>query len=217
MKPTVLSSRLLTDSQVQLLHNSAIYFVEYQALKIDLLKPDVPKKLTYAIITSQHTVDFVLQQHIKIEQCFCVGEKTAKRLEKNHYKVIENTHYGRDLAKIIAQKHGNKEFVFLCGNRRRPEMPKILTENHIAYTEIQVYENKFNPKKFQQNFDGIMFFSPSQIKSYLLANELKQQTAFCIGTTTAAEAQKHTNQIIIANKPTVENVIVQVIKTFKND
>ena len=56
----------------------------------------------------------------------------------------------------------------------------------------------------------------SGIRSYLLENTLGESTLFCIGNTTASEAQKHSKNIIVANKPTVENVLVQAINNYKH-
>ena len=50
----------------------------------------------------------------------------------------------------------------------------------------------------------------------MTSNTLKSSTAFCIGTTTAAAAEVFSDTIVLANKPTIENVLVQVIKTFNN-
>ena len=87
------------------------------------------------------------------------------------------------------------------------------TEN-IQFKEIEVYKTSLNPQRFPQEFEGVLFFSPSAVQSFTAKNQLKETTAFCIGNTTAAEAQKHTNNIIIATKPTIENVIVQVVNYF---
>ena len=57
-----------------------------------------------------------------------------------------------------------------------------------------------------------MFFSPSGVKSFSIKNKINNAIAFCIGETTANEAKKITQNIIIANKASIENVLVQVIK-----
>ncbi|MEO0902719.1 MAG: uroporphyrinogen-III synthase, partial [Bacteroidota bacterium] len=70
-------------------------------------------------------------------------------------------------------------------------------------------------KKFDTTFDGYLFYSPSGIRSFLEVNTLSESPLFCIGETTAQEAKKHSENLIVANKPTVENVLVQVAKHFK--
>ena len=74
---------------------------------------------------------------------------------------------------------------------------------------------ELNLKKFESKFDGILFFSPSGVQSFTEQNRLNS-TAFCIGETTASKAKKHTHEIIIASKPSIENVIVKVVKKLKS-
>jgi uroporphyrinogen-III synthase len=62
--------------------------------------------------------------------------------------------------------------------------------------------------------DGILFFSPSGIKSYVLKNAITTETLFCIGNTTATEAKKHSTNIIIAKNQTIESVIESVKKHY---
>jgi uroporphyrinogen-III synthase len=63
--------------------------------------------------------------------------------------------------------------------------------------------------------DGILFFSPSAIASFLEKNEMKNETCFCIGTTTAKVLENKTKNIVIASKPTLEHVIDVVIQFYK--
>jgi len=104
--------------------------------------------------------------------------------------------------------------LFFCGNLRRNELPTILKENNVNYTEQIVYKTLYNEKRFDRTFDGILVFSPSGIQSFVSENQLHKSMAFCIGNTTASEVKKHTEAIVVANKPTVENVIVQAAKYF---
>jgi len=98
---------------------------------------------------------------------------------------------------------------------RRDEIPELLRKNNVSFTEVLVYKTVLKPKTFERTFDGVLFFSPSAVESFTKDNKLEDTTAFCIGTTTAAEAEKHTNNIVTATKPTIENVIVQVVKKLK--
>ncbi len=66
-----------------------------------------------------------------------------------------------------------------------------------------------------RTYDGVLFFSPSAVESFAQRNLFEETTVFCIGKTTEAEARKHTNNIITANRSTIENVIIQVIKHYK--
>ncbi len=81
--------------------------------------------------------------------------------------------------------------------------------------KLKFTPQSLNKKKFQQDFDGIMFFSPSGVESYLNLNELKTETCFCIGKTTASALKDKNTSVVIATTPSIENVIVQVVKHYK--
>lgn len=211
---TILSTKKLSKTQKELLLNSGIGFVEYNAIEIELLDVEFNRDIQNAIFTSKNAVRAVENSEFRIEKCFCVGENTKKLLEKNGKKVIETAQNASDLGKIIAENYQNESFLFFCGNRRRDELPSILEENNIRLEEVVVYNTHQKMKQFHRDFDGIFFFSPSAVQSYIATNTIGKSIAFCIGNTTAAETRKHTNNNIVANKPTVENVIVQAVKYF---
>lgn len=218
--PTVLSTKKLKPNQKSLLLDAGIGFVEQDFISIVPLEFDFnPEKLTKNIIfTSKNAVRVVLQQKgadfLKLKKIFCVGEKTAAFLEEKGLKATDFADYGAELAEKIAENHQNEEFLFFCGRKRRPELPEFFKLKKIPLTEVEVYDTIATPKKINRNFDGMLFFSPSAVESFCEENDLAESTAFCIGDTTASEAKKHTDNIIVANKPSIENVIVQVVKHF---
>ncbi|MFD2100320.1 uroporphyrinogen-III synthase [Flagellimonas iocasae] len=213
---TVLSTKILTPSQKELFLNSGLGLVEYNALKIEFLDVEIPLNYENYIFTSKNAVKAFLNRTEGTEysnyKMFCVGEKTKRFLEENGLKVSKVANNSSDLAHFIAENHQNEGFLFVCGNLRREELPQILSENNVQHKEVEVYQTHLNAKQFSRNFDGLLFYSPSGVRSYIQANRIAGESIFCIGETTAAEASKYSNQIIVANKPTVENVLVQAIK-----
>lgn len=215
--PRVLSTKKLSNNQKELLLNTGISLVEYDAIRLQIEDFEPPSgKIENAIFTSKNAVRAVLKKKLQIENCFCVGSKTADFLKENGFEVKETADYAADLAKLILEKYSDKSFTFFCGNKRRDELPEILTKNEINFHEIQVYRTSLNFQEFQQNFDGIFFFSPSAVISFTKKNKIGDAIAFSIGNTTASEAMKHTKNIIIANSPGIENVIARAAKFFKN-
>lgn len=216
---TVLSTKILTPSQKELFLNSGLGLVEYDAIKIEFLNVVIPLDYQNYIFTSKNAVKVFIEQTKSVDRsnfnAYCVGEKNKLFLEENGLKVVEIADNASVLAKKIAKNHENQEFLFLSGNQRREELPEILTKNNVRYKELEVYATHLNPKTFERSFDGILFFSPSGIRSYLLRNSIQNSTLFCIGETTADEAKKYSKNIVIANKPTVENVLVQAINHYK--
>ena len=215
--PTVLSTKILSLAQKNLLLNSGIGLVEYDAIKINFTDFNLPGFVKNAVITSQNTVQAIARKDIRIGKCYVVGSKTASLLSEQGFNVVETADYSKDLAAIITANYSGESFTLFCGNRRREELPSILKEKNIPLEEVEVYRTHLDPVTFEQKFDGIMFYSPSGVKSFISANVLNSTLAFCIGDTTAAEASKHTKNIITATKPSIENVIVQVVKNLKDD
>ncbi|MBQ4822057.1 uroporphyrinogen-III synthase [Aquimarina sp. MMG016] len=211
---TILSTKKLTVAQKELLLNSGIGFVEFDAIQIEFLEVTNEKEVENAIFTSKNAVKAIKNSGMNISNCFCVGANTKNFLEENGQKVLETAQNASDLAEIIVENYKNESFLFFCGNLRRDELPGLLKLNNVQLKEQIVYNTYLSSKKFDRVFDGILFFSPSEVQSYVEENQIGDSIAFCIGNTTASEVKKYTRNIVIANKPTVENVIVQVVKTL---
>lgn len=215
---TILSTKKLLVNQRSLLVNSGISFVEFDAIKIEFTNFEAPETIENAIITSQNAVLSIQNKYpknkgISIQNCFCVGEKTKLLLEDFGYNVVKMTEYASELSDYLVKNHQNDSFHFFCGNIRSDEIPLKLKENNIPFEEIVVYKTTLNPKKFEREFDAIMFFSPSGVRSYFEVNNSADQTvSVCIGTTTASEARKYTENVVISNSTTVESVIAKAVK-----
>ncbi len=212
---TVLSTKILKENQRSLLLQAGISLVQYDAIKIEWVPFKIPSEVNNAIVTSQNAVRSILNSKFKIQQCFCVGEKTKSLLEENGFKVVKMTEYASELASYLVENYKNDSFHFLCGNIRSDEIPSKLKENTIAFEETEVYKTTLNPKKFERNFDAILFFSPSGVRSFVTENKINKSKVVCIGTTTASEAKKHTENVVIANATTVESVIAKTVKKLK--
>lgn len=213
---TVLSTKKLSPTQKNLLLNAGLGLVEYDSIKIEFLdfhpKDELIKN---AIITSKNAAKAVVKKGLKLQNCFCVGEKTATLLKENNFQTVEQENYGKDLAEKIISNYAEEHFTFFCGNLHREEIPSALVKHGVKFKEIEVYKTRLNIQVFQQEFDGILFFSPSAVQSFASKNDFKNSRVFCIGKTTAKEAGKYTNNIKTATKPSIENVIVQVVNFFK--
>lgn len=211
----VLSTKKLLPNQKELLLNANISFVEYDFINVGPVDFESETTIENAIFTSQNAVKAIINRNLEIQNCFCVGDKTEAYLEEYGFKVIEKAYTAKKLAELIVKNHARRSFVFFCGEKKREELPQLLRQHNIALKEIEVYRTKLTPKMITGSFNGILFFSPSAVESYVQKNNFEEAIAFCIGKTTEKELKKYTNNVITANKPTVENVIVQVVKHFK--
>lgn len=219
-KTTILSTKKLLPNQKQALLNSNITLIEEDFIETKIKDFQLKNINQNLIFTSQKAVQSILQHpkcdELKSKNIFCVGIKTKNLLEENGFNVIAYTGYAADLAKIISLIYGKETFTFFSGNLRRDVLPSTLKENGIAFNEIEVYETLLTPKKINEKLDGILFFSPSAVESYLKSNIIKDEMCFCIGETTPeALENKKVKNIIIADKPTVEDVIFKAININK--
>ena len=129
--------------------------------------------------------------------------------------MIEIADNAADLADTIVQNYSTEKFTFFCGNLRLDTLPSVLAQAHIHYNEVEVYRTELTPKAIPMPVDGILFFSPSAVASFLQQNQITDQTCFCIGETTATALAQNTQNIVLAHKPSIENVIIQTIQFFK--
>ncbi|MBG44822.1 MAG: uroporphyrinogen-III synthase [Aequorivita sp.] len=216
--PTVLSTKNLKENQKLLLLNAGISLVQYAAIKIDYLPIECPTNIENAIFTSQNAVKAFFENVSSraIDNCFCVGKKTKSMLEENGQNVVKMTEYASELADYLVKNHKNDSFQFFCGNIRSDEIPSKLKENNINFKEVEVYKTTLNPKKFERQFDAVLFFSPSGVRSFVSENKINNSKAICIGNTTASEAKIYTENVVIANATTVESVIAKAVNSLKN-
>ncbi|TDP04258.1 uroporphyrinogen-III synthase [Flavobacterium sp. 245] len=216
----ILSTKILSPLHKQELTKAGIELIEADFIKTEN-KPFELKNLNESLIfTSQNAVHSILSnpksEELKSKNVYCVGLKTKILLSENGFNVVAYTGYASDLAEIITLIYRNESYTFFSGNLRRETLPNALKEAGIQLNEIQVYETSLQPQKIKTAVDAILFFSPSGVDSYLKDNTIKKETCFCIGETTAEALHKITKNIIIADQPTIEDVIEDVIVEYSN-
>ncbi|MEO5776357.1 MAG: uroporphyrinogen-III synthase [Flavobacterium sp.] len=218
-KIRIVSTKKLSKKQKQTLLTVDFSVFEADFITIQNRNFDIDKTNDYLIFTSQNAVESVLKNRngsdIKIKKCFCVGEKTKALLEENGFEVIEFSEYAAELASMICNQYSKNSFTFFCGNMRRDFLPAALRLVEIELDEVEVYETILTPHKIDFIPNGIFFFSPSGVKSYLQENKIVNENCFCIGNTTAEALKYVTPNRIIANQPTVESTIMKCIEYYR--
>jgi uroporphyrinogen-III synthase len=217
----ILSTKILASHQKKWLLNAGLSVVEFDFIKIKTKDFQIQKLYDFLIFTSQNSVNKILNhptfEQLKAKKCFCVGDKTAYLLESHGFIIVQKAANAASLAKLIITHFQSSTFTFFSGASRLDILPKMLTDSLIIWNEIAVYETISNPQKLAIFPDGILFFSPSGVLSYLKNNNIHEAQCFCIGQTTASELKNNTKKITVANHTTVENVIVQCINHFKKN
>jgi uroporphyrinogen-III synthase len=215
----IASTKILSGAQRQELVNADLEVYEADFIKTESIDFDLKTIHNNLIFTSQNAAQSILLhadcEELKAKNVFCVGLKTKALLEENGFTVIVYVDYASDLAEIISLIYSNESYTFFSGNLRKETLPKALKEANIQFNEIQVYETTLTPHRLDIPVEALLFFSPSGVESYLSENKIKKEVCFCIGETTAEALVSITKNIRIAENPSIEDVILEVIEEYK--
>ncbi len=216
----LLSTKQLSVSQTDMFDTKiGVQMSDFISIKFNRLKPTVVKNtIENVVITSQNGVDALLQNFSPLEldfkNIYCVGRRTKRLIEKKIGKVAYVSNSARELANHLIEAGNIQSVTYFCGNLRRDELTTMLSEKSIEVEEIEVYRTVKNERKFKDEFDAVLFYSPSGIQSFIEDNQVNDVIAFCIGQTTAVEAKKHFSKIEVSSMPTIESVIKSVNKYY---
>lgn len=217
----VLSTKRLEPNQRQYLLNGGISVLAADFIDVSYLPFDINQTKENLIFTSRNGfLGFLAHKLSGVytgSNVFCVGSVTATLIERHGFNVIASADDGKALSEIIVNEHSDKSFTFFSGSLRRDILPRAMKTAGIDFNEVRVYETALTPHKITPKLDGILFYSPSGIESYLKENSITDETCFCIGNTTAAALKGVTDKIVTATKPSIENVIVQVRNYYKKE
>ena len=181
-KKTILSTIKLSKEQCDLFSNNDIELLQYNFIKITPLSFELPIHNGSWIFTSKNAVDAVYSSNEKIK-CnkmphYCVGEKTKLALIKNGQKVIKMSNNSLKLAIFLTNNRKNEKYVFCRGSIINKDFSDFFYTNEMNLNEVPVYKTELVPKKIESILDGIMFFSPSAIKSFFKKKHIKQLGMF---------------------------------------
>ncbi|MCF8448485.1 MAG: uroporphyrinogen-III synthase [Taibaiella sp.] len=181
------------------------------------------------VFTSKHAVMSVAKMVGKETvkwSIYCLGNKT-KNVVNQCFVSSENLvnaeiikGVGDDaeqLANVII-KQNVKKVVFFCGDKRLDILPEILAKAGVDIVEIIVYRTLETPQKVEEKYDGILFYSPSGVRSFFNVNKVFGSTVlFAIGKTTAdAIGQYADNKIVISSAPVKKQVFMTAIDYFNS-
>jgi uroporphyrinogen-III synthase len=154
--------------------------------------------------------------NLKGHKILCVGEKTKQELIHNKVIVENVSTSSKATGEWIIKNNFTKNIVLFCGNIRRKELKEIAVQNNLKCKEVVVYETILTPVKIENKQEGIVFLSPSAVISFMKINTMPEAIAFCIGKTTAEEANKHFKKIEIADELTLESVIKKATNYYED-
>jgi uroporphyrinogen-III synthase len=179
----------------------------------------IPKPLTSElkeniVLTSQMGfrafVEIIVQNGLNKSNfsVFCTSQTTYQSVLSAGLSIKGVAHNAELLANEILKNRMITSVTFIAGNRRRDELPQVLRQHGVAVHEVMAYRTDLTPITIAEAFEGIVFFSPSAIDSFLLLNRITRISCFCIGQTTARYAQqKGFESALVAENPTEEAMV----------
>jgi uroporphyrinogen-III synthase len=222
-----LDTTLVTDAAAKGVVVDTLSFIETEAIKSESVTQQIvaaAQQKGTAIFTSMNAVEAViaqLQGVVPQWDIFCIANSTQAAVQQyfGNNAVVATAYYGMELANQIIDYDRERKIekaLFFCGNQRRDELPNILAENNINVQEIVVYNTVETSQALSKHYDGVLFFSPSAVRSFFESNTPQENTVFfAIGTTTSS-AIKHycNNPIAISQTPSKDALLLQAVEYF---
>ena len=216
---TIYSTKKLSEIQRKLASTRiAVEDSDFIKIRFNRIAAKVVKKeIENVIITSQNGVEAILSSFTKNELTFkniyCVGRRTKKLIEQKIGPVAKSLRNAEKLATYLIDTIKGGEVTYFCSDLRLDTLPKMLSENGITVNEVEAYKTMYSPANVEDHVNGLLFYSPSGIESYLQDNDT-DKIAFCIGESTATEARKYFENVQVAKIPSVESVLELVNSHF---
>ena len=211
-KTNVYSTKSFTEAQRLLFHEKVtVESSDFIKISLNRIHPRFLKnEIKNVVITSKNAVEALLTNFSAIElqfkHIYCVGRRTKRLVEDRIGKVTHFENSAKKLANYLVEFMEGSEVTYFCSDLRLDDLPTILEKNNIKVTEVEAYQTKYDGMKIASTVEGVMFYSPSTVESFVQKNKT-DIIAFCIGDTTATEAKKHFKDVRVAKVPTLESVI----------
>lgn len=217
----VLSTKQLREETFRLFPHAGIVVKSVPFIRIDLPEQIIlpEARQVDAIITSANAVTALNSIREKLpvfNNIYCISGQT-EALVREHLSAesVVARPYASELVEIMEKAAFTYPLWFFKGNKALPTIPEGLKRAGIDFTAIEVYQNTATPQTLQEDFEAILFFSPSAVESFLKNNFIPDNTiTFAIGKTTAKALKPFAKRVIISEKTTEVSVIESVVKYF---
>ena len=173
----------------------------------------------HIVFTSARAVTAVADQLIQIPSqwlVYCVSGATQQEVKARFpaVRIAATADDAAALAKHIKAIGDVKSVTFFCGDIVLPTLEDVL-EPGIAIKRITVYKTALTPVKAAEDYEALLFFSPSAIDSYLSLNHIHPDAVlFTIGKTTASRLKDYPNKIITCHTPDANSMVQQVVEYY---
>ncbi len=221
--PHIVSTRKLTSAKVDELQASGWKFTDHDFISkvihvpTDLNAQDIHK---HVVLTSITGVKAFLQitKQLRLDSAdyivYCISRGTKEYAIASGLNIKSTAPQASALADEILHDVEVKEVTHISSNLRRNELSEKLNNAGVAVQDVIAYRTEFTLVVIGLPYEGIIFFSPSAVDSFLTLNPMQQVPCFCIGQTTADHAkQKGYEHIHIPEAPS-EDILLKTIVAY---
>jgi uroporphyrinogen-III synthase len=179
--------------------------IPYDSKELD---PNIPW-----IFSSQTAVESLNKKEVTLpKKIYAIGQRTAEQLP---HALIPEKATAKNLAQLIIDSN-EQAVIFICGNRRRDELPELLKTKGIKVKEVVVYQTVNLQKTVNlHNIDGLAFMSPSAVHSLAQNGGFENLPCFAIGPTTAQALQDEGQDCVISKKTQARSIVDAAQQYFK--
>ncbi|XOD67121.1 MAG: uroporphyrinogen-III synthase [Flavobacteriales bacterium Tduv] len=217
----ILATKTLPIEALNLLPKTRYHIESRDFITIKLLllieKPELNKQV---IFCSQNAVEGFIHNfdHTILEgkDIYVVGDHTATLLKNLGGKIVRQQNNALELAQGL---ENNEPYDWFCGTLSLDDIPDVCKSKGISLNAYKVYQTLLRPRSLSSTYNGILFFSPSGVKTFFQNNVLGAETKpFAIGKTTANALASYTRQnVTFPDTPTSKNLLTLVKKHFNNE
>jgi uroporphyrinogen-III synthase len=204
---------------------------EFRQERIDILEH------TAVIFTSRTAIDhyFRIAEELRLSipdsmKYFCISESVALYLQKyivyRKRKIFYGDNVFKELVEQVINKHANEYYLVPLSDIHKAEIPRILEKNKIKFTRAILYRTVSSDLSdlSELNYDVVVFYSPSGIKSLFEnfpAFEQKDIKIACFGPHTAKAVKKAGLRLDImapsVNAPSMTMALEKFIKEYNKN
>jgi uroporphyrinogen-III synthase len=205
------------------IHITILPFIEIKKLQTAAFKEQlasVALRTAHVVFTSQYSVESVAMNLASkpLWKISCIGGATKEAVSKyfGEESLEVTAKNASALARKIIEIETVKEVLFFCGDQRLDDLPETLRANNIKVQEVIAYNTMQTPHDVEEDYAGILFFSPTAAHSFFSSNTIRTNVVlFSIGKTTTATIQSYcTNRVVTSEWPGQENMVDKVIEYF---
>ncbi len=219
-KIRILSTKLLREATMGQFAEAGIEVVAKPFIRIEIPGHITlpPAQKADAIITSVNALEAlsgIRHQLPPFQTIYCISGRTEAGVREIFDARVIARPYASELVAIMLKAAHVHPLWFFKGNKALPTIPEGLAQAGIPFHAIEVYQNTAIPHVLREDFEAILFFSPTAVESFIQNNIIPDNTiTFAIGKTTAGALTPYAKQVLISETPTEESVLKAVVNYF---